>query len=425
MANNFQSNFTRKLMMKVAEKVEANRVISSGKNVDSQTYAGAFNPNTGETIDIQRPTDYKTTRTSDGDISGTTAQSIVTGKASATVQDYITVEVDYSEADEALKMGTDKDRFFDDIARRIVIDLELDFADFMMKNSGLLSGTVGQGVDSWAEIAEAGALLQTTGVPMNKKWCYALNPYSQVAIANEQRSLGVNPQVSTALSQATVAENYAGMRVMTATTLPTYTTGAGADRAGAVNGTPTQTYVSAKDTYTTTIPVDGFAANLQIKAGETVTITGRNRLNLATRRVAVDATGTPIVFTGVIVQDVTLSGSGAGNLVISGPAVFEADGAFNTIDSAIADNDVVTLGGSANSIYQPNLAWHPDAFSIAYVDIKKLQATDTVYKSNDGLVMRCSMDSDVRANKQIVRFDLRPAYGVNNPFFAVQAFGKA
>jgi len=155
MANNFESNFTRKLMMKVADRFEANRMMS--KNVDSQTYSGQFNPNTGDKIDIKRPTDYVTKRTSNGDISSTTADSIITGKATATVQDYITVEVDYDEADEALKMGTDSERFFDDIANRIVIDLELDFAKFAMENLGLVQGTTGEGVDSWAEVAQAGA----------------------------------------------------------------------------------------------------------------------------------------------------------------------------------------------------------------------------------------------------------------------------
>lgn len=423
MANNFESNFTRKLMMKVADRFEANRMLS--KMVDSQTYSGEFNPNTGDTIDIKRPTDYKTTRTSNGDISATTAQSIVTGKASATVQDYITVEVDYDEADEALKMGTDADRFYDDIANRIVVDLELDFAQFAMANAGLHVGTVGEGVDSWAEVAEAGALMQSTGVPMNKRWCYFLNPYSQVALATEQRSLGVNPEVQTATQQALVNKNFAGFDVYTATTLGQYTTGAGADRAGIVASDPVVTYAAAKDTMTQQIAVSGFANNLAIKAGEQVTIAGRNRLNLSTRKLAVDASGSPIVFTGTVVSDVTLSGTGTGTLIVTGPAIFEASGAYNTVDAAVVTNDVISLGGSQNSTYQPNMFWHPDGLAIAYVDMKKLKSTDTVYKGKDGLRMRCSMDSDVRANKQIVRFDLRPAYGVTNPFFVGHGNGKA
>ena len=422
MANSFASNFTRKVMTKVAEKVEANRVLS--KNVDTQTFKGAFNPNSGDTVDIKRPTDYTTTQTATGDISSS-KKDIVTGKASAVVQDYITVAVDYNEAAEALEMGSDKDRFWDDIARRIVIDQELDFAGFAAKNSNLVSGTVGQGVETWAEIAQAGALMASVGAPRNKDWCYALNPYSQVAIAGEQKGLGINPQAGSALAKAMVAENFAGFNVMTATTLPTYTSGVGADRAGALSANPDVTYATHKDTMKQTLAVSGFQADLAIKAGETLTITDRNRLNLATRQPVTNATGAAVAFTAIVAEDVTLSGAGAGNIVISGPAIYEAGGAYNTVDSAPVSGDVITLGGAASTTYQPNLFWHPDAFSIAYVDIKKLHSTDTVYKSHDGLTMRCSMYADGDANTQTVRFDLRPAYASINPFLSGQAFGNA
>lgn len=421
MANNFESNFTRELMKKVANRFEAGRIMS--KNVDTQLFQGGFNPNTGDTIDIKRPTDHKSTRTPTGDMTGVSSD-IITGKASAVVQDYITILVDYNEADEALNMGTDSDRFWDDIALRINTDLELDFAEFMMRNSGLLSGTVGNGVDSFQEVAQAGALARSTGWTMNKRWCYSLNPYSQVALADQNRGLGVNPQVKTALDMATIADNFAGFRVMTATTLPTYTTGAGADRAGTVASNPDVTYVTHKDSMQQTIAVAGFQANLEIKAGETVTVTGRNRLNLATRKVAVDATGAPIVFTGTVVSDVTLSGTGTGNIVITGPGIYEATGAYNTTDSAIVSGDVITLSGSASTVYQPNLFWHPDAFSIASVPIKKLHSTDTIYQSKDGLQLRCSKFADGTKNTQQVRFDLRPAYSCINPFMAGQAFGN-
>lgn len=422
MANSFESNFTRKLMMKVLDRFESNRVLS--KNVDTQTFKGGFNPNTGDTIDVKRPTDYASYRSSTGDITSQ-KQDIVTGKASATVQDYITVGVDYDEADEALKMGTDQSRFWDDIANRIVVDLETDFASFMMQNTGLLAGTVGEGVDSWAEVAEAGALMQSSGVPRNKKWCYALNPYSQVALATEQRSLGVNPEVATANQRATVAQNFAGFDVKTATTLATYASQAGADRVGALAANPDVTYATHKDSMKQSLSVSGFEANLVIKAGEQIQITGRNRLNLSTRKVIVDAAGAEVVFTGTVAQDVTLSGTGTGTIVITGPAIYEAGGAYNTVDSAPVSGDVVTLLGAASTVYQPNLFWHPDAFTIASVPIKKLHSTDTIATTADGLQLRCSKYSNGDANSQTVRFDLRPAYGVMNPFMAGQGFGKA
>ena len=419
MANDFTSNFTRKVMMKVLASFESQRVLS--KNVNTQLFAGEFNPNSGDTVDIKRPTDYKTIRTSDGDITGT-KRDIITGKAFATVQDYITIPIDFKEADQALKMGTDMDRFWDDAAMRMVTDLETDFASYAVKNTALVSGTVGEGVDSWAEIADAGALMQSTGVPMSKKWNYFLNPYSQVALANEQRSLGNDAGFKDANADATVKENFAGFSVKTATTLATYTSGAGADRAGTLSANPIVTYVGAKDTMTQVLAVTAMDAVLPIKAGEQIQITGRNRLNLSTRNLVLDAAGAPIVWTGTVTEDVTLV-AGAGSITVTGPAIFEAAGAYNTVDTAPVSGDVVTILGAASTVKQPNLFWHPDAFSITSVPIEKLFSTDTIATTKDGLQFRISKYADGDANKQTIRFDFRPAYGTMSPFFAGQGFG--
>jgi len=421
MANSFDSNFTRKVMMKVLASFESQRMIS--KNVDTQLFAGAFDPNSGDNVDIKRPTDYQTIRTSDGNITGT-KRDIITGKATATVQDYITIPIDFDEADQALKMGTDADRFWDDAAMRMVVDLETDFAAFAVKNTALLSGTVGEGVDSWKEVANAGALMQSTGVPKNKKWVYMLNPFSQVELSVEQRSFGSDKGFTDVNADATVTENFAGFSVKTATTLPTYTSGAGADRVGTLLANPVVTYIAAKDTMTQALSLTGFDADLPIKAGEQIQITGRNRLNLSTRDLVLDASGNPIVWTGTVTADVTLA-LGAGTIIVTGPAIFESPGAYNTVDSAPVATDIVTILGAASTVKQPNLFWHPDAFSITSVPLKRLFATDTIATTKDGLQFRVSRYSDGDANKQTIRFDFRPAYGALNPFFAGQGFGTA
>ena len=424
MANNFDSNFTRKIMRSFLDKFESERVLS--KNVDTQLFQGKFNPSTGENIDIKRPTDYVTSRTANGDVSGETKSDIITGKATATVQDYFTVFVDYDEADEAIKMDQ-LDELLAPMATRIATDFETDFAKFMMKNTALLAGTVGTAVSTWDHVAEAGAIMQATGVPMDGSWCMAVNPFAQRKLASDQRSLGGETGSMTANQRATITENFAGMKVMTATTLGTYTTGIGADRAGTVVGTPVATYVAAKDTMTQVIGVTAFQANLAVAAGETVTITaatgGVNRLNLSTREAMIDETGAPVVWTATVTESVTLDGSGAGNLTVTGPAINEANGQYNTVSQAIAAGDVITLGGAADTIIQPNLFWHKQAFTVASVPIKKLQATDTVATTEDGLQFRVTKDSSFLENKNQVRIDFRPAYGVMNPFFAGQAFG--
>jgi hypothetical protein len=422
MANNFDSNITRKLAEKFIDAFETKRVLS--KNVNTQFLGNAFNPSTGDTVDIKRPTDYKSSRTANGDVSGGSAQSIITGKASATVQDYITVELDYQEADQAIKMNQ-LEELIAPAAARIVTDMEVDFAGFMMKNSGLVAGSVGTGVTTWDEVAEAGAVLQATGVPMDNAWCYAVNPFTQRKLASNQRSLGAGESlVKTANDRAVISDNFAGMKVMTATALSSYTTGTGADRAGTLSATPTATYLSAKDSMTQALAVTGFQADLVVAAGETITVTGRNRLNLSTRQPILDETGAPILWTATVTESVTLDGTGAGTLVVTGPAIYEATGAYNTVNSPLTSGDVVTLGGAASTIIQPNMFWHKNAYAIGSVPIEKLYSTDTLAKTQDGLQIRVSKGASIRENKQIVRFDLRPAYGAMNPFFAGQGFGN-
>lgn len=421
MANNFDSNFTRKLMRSFLNSFESERVLS--KNVNTQMFQGAFNPSTGDTIDVKRPTDYTTKRSSNGDISAGTRADIITGKASAVVQDYFTVDVDYDEADEAIKMDQ-LDQLLAPAARRIVTDFELDFAEYMLKNAGLMSGTYGTAVSTWNHVAEAGSLMDASGVPRDKSWCYAVNPYTQRSLASDQRSLGGETGSMTANQRATITDNFAGMMVKSATTLASLTTDSGADRVGALAANPDVTYVTHKDTMVQSLSVNGFQANLVVKAGEVLQIAGRNRLNLSTRKPIVDDTGVNILYTGVVTEDVTLSGTGTGTIKISGPAIYEATGAYNTVDSAPVSGDVVTLLGSASTLYQPNMFWHPNAFTVASVPIKKLHSTDTVATTEDGLQLRVSKYADGDKNKQIVRFDFRPAYGTLNPFFAGQSWGS-
>lgn len=422
MANNLESNVTRQLARVFTKKFDSMRVLS--KNVDTQLLTGRFNPSSGTTVDFKRPTDYVSKRTSDGDISGGTRSDIITGKATGTVQDMFTVDVEFTRVEEALHLDQ-LDQLIGPMATRIKTDLEVDFASYMMKNGNLLAGAPGTAVTTWAHIAEAGAVMESTGVPMDDQWCYTVNPFTQTTLAGVDRALGNVPQgtFSDAHRKAIITEDFAGMRVLKATTLDSYTIAAGADRAGTLTAAPTPTYVGAKDTMTQTLAVTAFQANLVVKAGETIQVAGSNRLNLSTRQPIVDGAGANILFTGTVMADVTLGASGEGNIVIAGAGIYEATGAFNTIDAALANGAVVTLLGTAADIIQPNLFWHKQAFSIGSVPIPKLFATDTLATTEDGLQFRVSKYSDGDANKQIVRFDFHPAYATLNPFFAGQGHG--
>lgn len=435
MANSFDSNITRKLARVFLAEFESARVLS--KNVNTQLLSGKFNPASGAYVDFKRPTDYTTYRNSTGDLTSHTDDNIITGKATGTVQDYFTVSVNFDEADEAIQMDQ-LDELLRPMATRIKTDLELDFAAFMKNNSALMAGTYGTPATTWDHIAEAGAMMQAAGIPMDAPWCYAVNPFTQRNLASNQRSLGAGGaaggMISEAHKQAIITQGFAGFdKVLTATTLASNTISSdAADRAGALTSAAIDvTYATHKDSMEQTIYIDGITAaagGWTIKAGERVQIAGRNMLNLNTRQLIVDENGGNVLFTGVVTTDATVSTSGTATLKVSGPAIYSTAGgstAFNTVDSALTNNDVVTLLGSASDVIQPNIFWHRDAFAIGSVPMKKLYSTDTIATTEDGLQIRVSKGADFTKNQQKVRFDLRPAYAVLNPFFAGHGFGTA
>lgn len=421
MANSLSSNITRPLARVFLDAFESNRVVT--KTVNTQLLSGRFNPSTGGTVDFKRPHDYNSIRTAGGDISASTKSDIIAGKASGTVQDYFTVATEWTNIQEALELDQ-LDEILAPMARRIVTDLETDLADYMMKNSSLKYGDHGTAVDAWSDVAGAGALMDSVGVPMSDDTYYLMNPFTTTSLASAQSGLtAADGLVRTAWEKAQVSSNFGGLAALTSNSLSTFTSGAGADRVGALASSPDVSYLTHKDTMQQTLAVNGFQASMVIKAGDMVKVTGVNRLNISTRQPMIDAAGANVLWTGVVVSDVTLDGSGVGSIVVAGPAIYEANGQYNTVDAAPVITDVVTLSSAASTLYQPNLFYTKQAFGLGTVKLPKLYATDTVATTSDGMSIRVTKYSDGDSNTQKVRFDCLPAYATFNPFFAGQGFG--
>lgn len=422
MANNLSSNVTRKLARVFLEGFDEARVIT--KSINTQLLSNRFDPSSGSTVDFKRPHDYKTIRQATGDLTGETKSDIIAGKATGTVQPYFTTATEWSNLEQAIELDQ-LDEILKPMARRMVTDLEVDMAKFMMLNSGLSVGTPGTVVDAWSDVANASALMENIGVPTDQQWCYAMNPNTQVALANKQTELSTgDPLVKDAWQRAMISSDFAGFRVMKSTALHSITTAAGADKAGQLKAAPDQTYVTAKDTMVQILSLKGMTNNLAIKAGEIIEVTGRHRLSNATRLPIVDAAGNQVKFRCTVIADVTLNGSGEGSVFVTGPAIFEAAGGYNTVDSALAINDVVTIISPQSTFLQPNMFWHPQAFGIGTVKLPKLYSTDTVATTKDGFSIRISKYADGDKNKQMVRYDMLPAFAVFNPSFAGQGYGS-
>jgi hypothetical protein len=425
-SNNLGSNTTEKIARVFLDEFEGSRVLT--KTVDTQLLKGEFNPASGTTVKFKRPHDFKVDETAGGDISSTDKSDIIAGTAVGTVQNWMTVHLDWGSQEESLQLDQ-LSEILKPASTRLCTHLELGLGAFMAKQGNLHYGTPAEVVDAWSDVAGAGALMDSIGVPNDGDRYYVMNPFTTANLADAQRGLssGDNSLVNTAWQNSMVSNKFGGLQAITSNALSSYTSGtltAGANRAGTLSGTPDGTYVTAKDTMTQTLAVTGFGSGSDtIKAGEIIQITGRNRLSLATRSEFTDATGAEILWSGTVTADVTLSG-GAGNIVVAGAAINETNGQYNTVSSVVTSGDVVTIINAAPStVYQPNMFYHKQAFGLGSVPLQKLYATDTIATTKDGIQIRVCKYSDGDANKNKIRFDILPAYATFNPFFAGQGFG--
>ena len=430
MANNLDSNIVRKLAEAFLPAFEDSKVLL--RTVNSQLLTGKFNPASGSTTDFRRPHNYEDTETADGDISGGFENDIIAGKATGTVQNYITVPIPWSNIEEALEL----DKLTETIApaaTRLITTFEMNLAAFMIKEAGLSYGVPGNSAFAWSDVAGAGALMESIGIPMVGEAYYLMNPFVQTALADAQNGLTAADQlVRTAWENAQISGNFGGLRALTGRSLKTYTIGATTDRIGALAATPTATYLAVKDTMQQTLSLTGLTASVTgaLKAGDILEFTGvgalaRSFVNVQTRETVFGADAAPLKWRCTVNADADTDGSGDASVLVSSAAVFEADGQYNNISAALTSGDIFTILGALNTVTQPNLFYHRDAFGVGTVPLPKLFSTDTVMTTKDGYSIRVSKYSDGDANTQKVRFDILPAFATFNPLFAGKGYANA
>jgi len=423
MSNNLTSNNTTKVARVFLSAFEKNRVLS--KTVNTAVLRGEFTPQFGSTVYVKRPMQYNSLSTAAGDISSSTKSDILVGSAPATVQNYITVAMEWSNKEEALNLDQ-LTELLAPAAEEAVIALETSLCDFMIKYASLSYGTPGTATDAWSDIAGAGALMQAIGVPSAGEKYYVMNPFVATALSTAQTGLdAADNLVRTAWENAQISANFAGLRALTSNSMSNWTSGTLADKIGALNASPTVTWVAHKDTYVQTIALKGLTAsqNPAITPGDVLEYTSTYYVHPRTKKVLIGADGNPVKFRqSCVTGDVTTSG-GIATITVSGPAIYEASGQYNTVQAAPVEDGVVTILGASNTIYQPNLFYHKDAFGLATIALPKLYSTDTIATTSDGISMRVSRYADGDKNQQKIRFDILPAFACFNPFFAGKGFG--
>lgn len=421
MANNLNSNVSQIVLKKFAPMFQNDCVLV--KTVDRQLIQGEINPNTGDTVYLKRPHQFASTRTADGDISATTTQNLISGKIPAKISNYCTVEVAYSQLEEAIKLNQ-LDQILKPISERINTDIEIELAKFIQQNGALSLGSPGTAVSKWSDVAQTGSMLKDLGVDSGNNYA-VMDPWAAQNLAEKQGQIGaVDQLVRTAWENAQISGNFGGVRALMSNGLAARVTGSAAGAAGiTVKTTPTATYDSVKDSYQMSIVLTG-ATGLTLKAGDQLEFATSYWLNQQSKQQLVK-NGSAIKFTATVLADAPAVGADI-TVTVSGAAIVDANNSqYNTVSAAITAGMAVTVKGAASTTYKPNLFYNEKAIAMGTVELPKLHSIDSAVMSSPrtGLSIRVHKYSDGRANKQMMRFDVLPAFSILNPHMCGQFFG--
>ncbi|MAK38214.1 MAG: hypothetical protein CMC15_18795 [Flavobacteriaceae bacterium] len=432
MANNLESNINTKLMDAFIPAFESQRKVSKLITTNAQNLVNNFDESTGDAfgaVRMKRPLQFVPQETPDGDFTGKEKNPVKVGTVPAEVGDYLTVFIEMSDVERALKskdVAEEMSQLVAPAAEDMCNQTESNLVDRMSKNAALTSGDPTKSIDEWTDIAQAGATMKALGLPTGKKYC-VINEFDGLALSGQQLGLAVNPEVGNALSTATIANNYAGFdSVFTHDNMPAYTAG-DINTGLTIKSAPTMTYDALKDSYRQDLVIEAGsdATGKVIKAGTGLVIGGVNLVHLRNHKPIRGVGGAFIPLTVTVLEDATFTGTDA-NVKVSGCCIHEdgVNGAYNTTDVKIVAGATVTIREDNDAIYGPSLAFHQAFFGMGSIKLKKLDATDASFTTHDGLNFRVTKFSDGTANTHQIRIDFRPTYACLNPFFGERVYGN-
>lgn len=421
--NKLDSNVSQIVLKKFLSGFMSDLVLA--KTVDRQLLAGEINSNTGDSVSFKRPHQFSSLRTPTGDISGQAKNNIVSGKATGRVGNYITVAVEYTQLEEAIKLNQ-LDQILAPVRQRIVTDLETELAQFMMRNGALSLGSPNTPINKWSDVAQTASFLKDLGVEEGENYA-VMDPWSAQRLADAQSGLhGSDKLIQTAWEQAQIASNFGGIRALMSNGLASRTQGAFGGTL-TVSTTPTVTYDAVKDTYQFSLTLAGATASITgfLKAGDQIKFTSTYWLQQQSKQVLYNGSA-PISFTATVLADANSTVGGAVTVTLSGVPIYDAapQQQYKAVSRAVTSGDEVTVIGTAGQTMKPNLFYNKFFCGLGTIPLPKLNSIDSAVATYEGFSIRVHKYADGDANVQKMRFDLLPAYVCFNPHMGGQFFGN-
>jgi len=345
----------------------------------------------GSTLRIRLPNDYTVSTGPAITPQGTNEQN-----TSLTVATQANVPVSFGTAEKTMSLDDFSERVLAPAVNRLAAYVAADLMNVATQSSNIVANLSGSTLSSpqATQWLQAGAALDQNLSPrMDRK--IILDPVTQSRTISSLAGL-FNPQVKIADQYETgiISKDTLGFDWMYDQTTQVHTVGSFS--AGTVNG--------ASQTGTT-LTVNAITGTLN--AGDIITIAGVYAINRLTG-----------LSQGQLRQFVVTSNvaSGATSIPIY-PAIVPAPAAFNTVTASPANSAAISLVMPASSQYRQNLAYYPEAFTLATADLEMPTAgvVQAARANFDGISLRMIEAYDVMSDSLITRMDILYGYAAIRP----------
>ncbi len=346
----------------------------------------------GATLRIRVPNAYPV-----GNGAAITPQGTNEQNTTLTVATQKNVPVSFGAAEKTLSLDDFSERILAPAVNRLAAAVAADLMNLASYSCNLVypldSTPALTHPDSLSWLLAGAALDQNLAPKMDR--IIMLDPISQANTVSSLQGL-FNPQVKIAeqfrsgmLSTDTLGFDWMSDQTILLHTVGTFT-------AGTVNG--------ANQTGSNLI-VNAITGTLTM--GDIIIINGVNAIN----RLTGATYGAPRQF--VVTANVA---SGATTIPIY-PAIVPAPAAFNTVTASPANSATISLVATAGSTYRQNLAFYPEAFTLATADL--VMPTNGVVDSAravyDGVSLRMIEAYDIMSDQLITRLDVLYGFAAIRP----------
>ncbi|KCB26157.1 P22 phage major capsid protein family protein [Bordetella hinzii] len=348
----------------------------------------------GNTLRIRLPNDYMVSTgpaiTPQGTNEQNTALTVATQK---------NVPVSFGTAEKTMSLDDFSERILAPAVNRLAASVAADLMNVANESANLVYRTssgnmVSPDPTTWLD---AGAKLDFNLSPRMDR-AIILDPRTQARTIGSMAGL-FNPQqkISGQYETGLITKDTLGFDWMYDQTTKVHTVGS--FTSGTVNG--------AGQTGNTLV-VNAITGTLN--KGDIITIAGVNAIN----RLTGEDQGELRQF--VVTANVA---SGATSIPIY-PSIVAAPAAFNTVTAAPANNAAISLVATAGSRYRQNLAFYPEAFTLATADLQMPTAgvVQAARAQFDGISLRMIESYDIMSDQLITRLDILYGFKAIRPEWA-------